>query len=911
MTTMAKFRDAARMVYSFGGGRADGDARMSALLGGKGANLHEMSRLGLPVPPGFTLTTDVCHLYARDGRFPSELREAVDAAIARLGAEFGRSFGDPDDPLLLSVRSGAPISMPGMMDTVLDIGLNDETVAGLEHQLGSRRAALDCRRRFAQMFGAVVAGIDDALFEREIEALKEARSATDDADLSADDLAALVRTFQRLYERETGEPFPHDPLDQLWHSIAAVFNSWSNPRAVTWREIEGIPGDMGTAANVQAMVFGNAGDASASGVAFTRDPATGDRRPVGEYLPNAQGEDIVSGARTPRPLSLPQDGRPADGTSLEEWMPHAHERLLDVFDTLERHYRDMQDVEFTIESGTLYVLQTRSGKRTAGAMVKIAHDLATEGLFDRETAVARVDPARLDQVLHPTLAPGIGERIVPLARGLGASPGAAAGRIALDPRRAIERAAQGESVVLVRRETAADDIGGMNAARGVLTARGGATSHAAVVARGLGRPCVVGCTGIDIDEKAQTVMADGRVLGEGDWITIDGTTGEVFVGRREVTASEPSPEFLALMAWADGMRRLGVRANADTPEDARRALEFGAEGIGLCRTEHMFFAPDRIRTVREVVLTATARRHRPELESRYRDALARLLPFQRTDFEAILEVMSGLPVTVRLLDPPLHEFLPSEEADKDELAATLGLPRAEVDGMIVSLHEANPMLGLRGCRLGIAHPEIYEMQVQALCEAAVAVRERGFDPQPEVMIPLVALPEELARLRELVERVAVETLGAAVTPIHVGTMIELPRAALAADRIAKHADFFSFGTNDLTQTTFGLSRDDATDFLGLYLESGLLARDPFVTLDQEGVGQLVEIGVRKGRAAKPELVIGICGEHGGEPASVEFCHRTGLDYVSCSPFRVPVARLAAARAAIAERRGAEEAFGDR
>jgi pyruvate,orthophosphate dikinase len=899
------------MVYSFGGGAADGDARMATLLGGKGANLHEMSRLGLPVPPGFTLTTEVCRRYARDGCFPDELREAVDAAIARLGASLGRTFGSADAPLLLSVRSGAPVSMPGMMDTVLDIGLNDETVVGLARELGSRRAALDCQRRFAQMFGAVVAGIDDALFEHEIEAMKQARAAASDANLSADDLALLVRSFERLYERQTGESFPRDPLDQLWRSISAVFDSWSNPRAVTWREIEGIPGDLGTAANVQAMVFGNAGETSASGVAFTRDPATGDRRPIGEYLANAQGEDVVSGARTPRPLSRARDGRAGEGISLEEWMPDAHARLLDVFDILERHYRDMQDVEFTIERGTLHVLQTRSGKRTAGAMVKIAHDLAAEGLIDRETAIARVDAARLDQLLHPMLASRVGELVVPLARGLGASPGAAAGKIAFHPREAIERTAQGELVVLVRRETAADDVGGMNAAQGVLTARGGATSHAAVVARGLGRPCVVGCSGIDIDENAQTVTADGRVLGEGDWITIDGTTGEVFIGRREMSPAEPTPEFLALMTWADGIRRLGVRANADTPEDARRALEFGADGIGLCRTEHMFFAPDRIRTVREVVLTATARRHRPELESRYRDALDRLLPVQRADFEAILEAMSGRPVTIRLLDPPLHEFLPNEEAGKDELAAALDLPRADVDAMIASLHEANPMLGLRGCRLGIAHPEIYEMQVRAVFEAVVAVRARGFDPRPEVMIPLVALPEELARLRELVERVAVKILGVTVTPIHVGTMIELPRAALVADRIAKHADFFSFGTNDLTQTTFGLSRDDATEFLGLYLASGLLASDPFVTLDQEGVGQLLEIGVQKGRTAKPELVIGICGEHGGEPASVEFCHRAGLDYVSCSPFRVPVARLAAAQAAIAQRRGAEEAFGDR
>jgi pyruvate,orthophosphate dikinase len=592
-------------------------------------------------------------------------------------------------------------------------------------------------------------------------------------------------------------------------------------------------------------------------------------------------------------------------------MPAAHARLLEVFAVLEDHYRDMQDVEFTIERGTLYVLQTRSGKRTAVAMVRIAHDLAREGRIDRETAVLRVDPARLDQLLHPTLAPTSGERAVPLARGLGASPGAAAGRIALDAARAIERAARGEPVVLVRRETAADDVGGMNAAQGVLTAHGGATSHAAVVARGLGKPCVVGCAAIEVDERARTVAADGRLLAEGDWITIDGGTGEVFVGRREMTSRDPAPEFRALMEWADGMRRLGVRANADTPEDARRALDFGAEGIGLCRTEHMFFAPDRIRTVRELVLTAAARRDRPELESRYRDALARLLPVQRADFAAILEAMSGRPVTVRLLDPPLHEFLPVDEAGKDALAASLGLPRPDVDAMIAALHEANPMLGLRGCRLGIAHPEIYEMQVRALCEATTAVRARGFDPRPEIMIPLVALPEELARMRALVERVARATGDGFPQPIHVGTMIELPRAALTADGIARHADFFSFGTNDLTQTAFGLSRDDATGFLRLYLESGILSRDPFVTLDRAGVGRLIEIGVEKGRATNPGLGIGICGEHGGEPASVEFCHRAGLDYVSCSPFRVPVARLAAAQAAIVERRGAEAAFGDR
>jgi pyruvate,orthophosphate dikinase len=912
MAAMTNPREKIQMVYSFGGGRAEGDARMAALLGGKGANLHEMSRLGLPVPPGFTLTTEVCRLYTRDRRFPDALRESVDAAIAGLGSRLGRHFGDAEAPLLLSVRSGAPVSMPGMMDTVLDIGINDATLPGLERQLGSRRAALDCRRRFAQMFGGVVAGIDDSLFEDQIDALRRIRSAPDDAALSTEDLAALVDTFESLYERETGETFPHDPHDQLWRSIAAVFDSWSNPRAVTWREIEHIPGDMGTAANVQAMVFGNAGDTSASGVAFTRDPATGYPRPTGEFLPNAQGEDIVSGTRTPQPLSRAADGQEHAGTSLEEWMPEAHARLLQIFDTLERHYRDMQDVEFTIERGELFVLQTRNGKRTAAAMVKVAHDLADQGQIDRATAISRVDPARLEQVLHPTLAPakdGAGSILV--ARGLGASPGGAVGKIALDPRSAIDRAARGEPVVLVRRETAADDVGGMNAAQGVVTARGGATSHAAVVARGLGKPCVVGCAGLEIDNHAREVHTSHGILGEDDWITIDGTTGEVFKGRRDLESAKPSREFLDLMAWADDARRLGVRANADTPDDARRALELGAEGIGLCRTEHMFFAPDRIRIVRELVLTAGERSRRPELESRYREALDRLRPIQRSDFEEILQAMSGRPVTIRLLDPPLHEFLPSEEGDKDDLAVMLGLPRTDVDAMISALHEANPMLGLRGCRLGIVYPEIYEMQVRALCEATAAVRARGLDPRPEIMIPLVALPAELARLREMVIRVATEVLGAGAAAIHVGTMIELPRAALTAGRIAEHADFFSFGTNDLTQTTFGLSRDDATGFLGLYVESGILASDPFVTLDQEGVGEMVTLAVERGRSAKPGLVIGICGEHGGEPASVAFCHRAGLNYVSCSPFRVPVARLAAARASVAERHGPEEVFGDR
>jgi pyruvate,orthophosphate dikinase len=862
---------------------------MRNLLGGKGANLAEMTRLGVPVPAGFTISTELCaEFYANRRRLPSALRDDVLAALVQVERVMGARFGDRDAPLLLSVRSGARVSMPGMMDTVLNLGLNDETVEGLADASGDRRFAFDSYRRFIQMFGNVVLGIEHDRFEEHLEARKRARSVALDTELSADDLAELVKQYKELVRQETGKPFPHRPQDQLWASVGAVFQSWELPRAQTYRRLHDIPSAWGTAVTVQAMVFGNQGDDSATGVAFTRDPATGERRFFGEYLPKAQGEDVVAGIRTPHAIEK-ASREPGGPASLEEAMPRLYRELRSTAKLLERHYRDMQDLEFTIQDGKLWMLQTRSGKRTAQAAVRTAVEMARERLIDRETAIARVEPEQLDRLLHPTLDEAAAAE--PIGRGLPASPGAASGRILFHSDLAEARAAEGEKVVLVRRETSADDIHGMNAAEGVLTALGGTTSHAAVVARGMGKCCITGCGELDLDLENGTARLGDTLLREGDVITLDGSTGLVYPG--SVPTREPvlGSHFRTLMGWADRQRRLGVRANADTPEDALLARRFGAEGIGLCRTEHMFFRPQRIVAVRRMILAEDADERAA--------ALADLLPMQRSDFEGILEAMSGHPVTIRLLDPPLHEFLPHDDDDTEALARELERPVDELRHKVEALREQNPMLGHRGCRLGISYPEIYEMQVRAVMQAACACAERGLRPQPEIMIPLVATAAELAELRGLVDRTAREVLRAAGRRVRftIGTMIEVPRAALTAAEIAEHADFFSFGTNDLTQTTFGLSRDDSGRFLPTYVERGILPADPFVSIDVDGVGALVRMGLQAGRRARPGLKVGICGEHGGDPRSILFCHRSGLDYVSCSPYRVPIARLAAAQAA--------------
>jgi pyruvate,orthophosphate dikinase len=889
-----------RRVYLFGAGRADGSADLRALLGGKGANLAEMANLGLPVPPGFTITTEVCAAYNAGGRvLPGDLKADVEAALAKVGNSVGRRFGDASQPLLVSVRSGARASMPGMLDTILNLGLNEETVRGLAANSGNPRFAYDSYRRFIQMYGNVVLGVEHGVFETILDDHKSLNGHSLDTDLGADDWQEVVRRYLLAVEEQTDKPFPQDTAEQLWGAIAAVFGSWDNERAKTYRRLHGIPDSWGTAVNVQAMVFGNLGPTSATGVGFTRNPSTGEREIYGEFLINAQGEDVVAGIRTPQSLTETAAARP--GESFEALMPEAFAKLTRVFTTLESRYRDMQDVEFTVQEGKLWMLQTRSGKRTAKSSLKIAADLVAEGLIDEEEAVARIDTARLDQLLHPTIDPDAERRV--LATGLPASPGAASGEIVFDADEAQALKAQGKEVILVRTETSPEDIHGMHAAAGILTARGGMTSHAAVVARGMGRPCVCGAGALRIDMKAGTMTVAGRTFAKRTVITIDGTKGEVLEGRVKMRQPELSGDFGTVMAWADKARRLGVRANADTPREAEQARKFGAEGIGLCRTEHMFFEESRILAMREMICA--------DDEAGRRKALAKMLPMQRSDFEALFEIMAGLPVTIRLLDPPLHEFLPHEEKEAQAVAKSLGVPLAKLQGRVTELAEFNPMLGFRGCRLAVRYPEIAEMQARAIFEAAVkAARNTGKAVIPEVMIPLVAYRAEYDIVRDAIVKTAcaVEAETGAKLDYQIGTMIELPRACLRAAEIAggeAGAEFFSFGTNDLTQTCLGLSRDDAAPILSNYADRAILPIDPFVSIDQDGVGELVRIGTERGRKVRPDLKVGICGEHGGDPASIAFCHATGLDYVSCSAFRVPVARLAAAQAAIGAKRGGE------
>jgi pyruvate,orthophosphate dikinase len=892
----------AKWVYRFGRGKADGRAEMRDLLGGKGANLAEMSALGLPVPPGFTITTEVCTYYYANGKaFPSDLEDQVAAGLAEIESILGAKFGDSSRPLLVSVRSGARVSMPGMMDTVLNLGLNDATAAGLARLSGDQRFAYDSYRRFIQMFGNVVLGVEHHAFEEILDLHKSDRAVELDTELTAEDWKKVIEDYKAKVLEELGRPFPQDPMEQLWAAIGAVFGSWNITRAVTYRRINNLPDEWGTAVNVQAMVFGNMGEDCATGVAFTRNPSTGAREFYGEYLINAQGEDVVAGIRTPQHLTLA--GKTANNSTLpamEETMPDVFRQLCDVREQLERHYREMQDIEFTVQRGKLFMLQTRNGKRTAAAALKIAVDMCAEGLIDHETAVARIDPASLDQLLHPTLDPKAKKTVI--AKGLPASPGAASGRVVFDADEAEDRASKGEQVVLVRVETSPEDIHGMHAAVGILTTRGGMTSHAAVVARGMGRPCVSGAGDIRVSYDQKTMTVRSHRLAEGDVITIDGGTGEVMLGAVPTIEPELSGDFAQLMSWADAIRRLKVRTNAETPLDARTARQFGAEGIGLCRTEHMFFDADRIIAMREMIMAES-------VDGR-KKALAKILPMQRKDFVDLFRIMKGLPVTIRLLDPPLHEFLPNTTEEMAEVAAAAGISVDAVAARAAQLHEANPMLGHRGCRLGITYPEIYEMQARAIFEAAAEVkRVDGETVEAEVMIPLVSIPKELSIIKAAVDRVAADVAretGAAL-PYLVGTMIELPRAALLAGEIAKDAGFFSFGTNDLTQTTYGLSRDDAARFLMAYERQGILKQDPFISLDPDGVGELVRIAAERGRRARPGLKLGICGEHGGDPASIHFCANVGLDYVSCSPYRVPIAKLAAAQAALSgdrsQRRG--------
>ena len=884
-----------KQVYTFGGGVRHEDARSrdKTIVGGKGANLAEMAGIGLPVPPGFSITTEVCVAYLAEGaNFSDALRGEVAEALAHIERSVGKSFGDEADPLLVSVRSGARVSMPGMMDTVLNLGLNDRTVEGLVAASGDARFAWDSYRRFIQMYSDVVLGIDHHLFEDVLEIAKEDNGFYADVELGAEHWQALVKEYKAIVQRELGRPFPQDVHEQLWGAIAAVFDSWDSDRAKVYRRLNDIPGDWGTAVNVQAMVFGNMGDTSATGVAFTRDPSTGERAYYGEWLVNAQGEDVVAGIRTPQYLTKSSRERAgAKPLSMEEAMPEAYGELARVFDLLETHYRDMQDIEFTVERGKLWMLQTRSGKRTAKAALKMAVDMVGEGLIDEATAIRRVDPMALDQLLHPTLDPEAPRDI--LAKGLPASPGAASGAIVLDADTAEKRAERGDAVILVRVETSPEDIHGMHAARGILTARGGMTSHAAVVARGMGRPCVSGASGVSIDMASRTLRIGNRELAEGDIITLDGATGDIMAGEVPTIEPELVGDFAVLMDWADKHRRMKVRTNAETPADCRMARQFGAEGIGLCRTEHMFFDAKRISAVRQMILA--------EDEAGRRAALAKLLPEQRADFHEIFEVMTGLPVTIRLLDPPLHEFLPHGDAEFAELSDAIGIGVDTLKRRADELHEFNPMLGHRGCRLGITFPEIYEMQARAIFEAACDVAAAsGEAVVPEVMVPLVATRKELEILKGVIDRTAQAVFAekGRMLDYLVGTMIELPRAALMAGDIANEAMFFSFGTNDLTQTTLGVSRDDAARFLSPYVEQGIYPRDPFVSLDIDGVGQLVELAAERGRATRAGLKLGICGEHGGDPASIAFCEKTGLDYVSASPYRVPIARLAAAQAAL-------------
>jgi pyruvate,orthophosphate dikinase len=886
----------AKWVYGFGGGKAEGKADMKNLLGGKGANLAEMANLGLPVPPGFTITTEVCtYFYANGEAYPKELSGEVDVALEQIGELAGKGFGDKANPLLVSVRSGARASMPGMMDTVLNLGLNDETAEALAAKSGDRRFAYDSYRRFITMYSDVVLGIEHHLFEDILAEHKDANGYSLDTELTADNWQTLVNLYKKKVVEESGKPFPQDPKQQLWGAIGAVFGSWMNARAKTYRRLHNIPESWGTAVNVQAMVFGNMGDDSATGVAFTRNPSTGEKTLYGEFLINAQGEDVVAGIRTPQEITeTARKEAGSDKPSLESAMPEAFAELTRIYGALEKHYRDMQDLEFTIEQGKLWMLQTRSGKRTAKAALRIAVELASEGLITEEEAVTRIDPGSLDQLLHPTIDPKAERKIV--ATGLPASPGAASGEIVFSSEEAEELKGKSRKVILVRVETSPEDIHGMHAAEGILTTRGGMTSHAAVVARGMGKPCVSGAGSIRIDYNAKTMTVAGNTLKQGDIVTIDGSTGQVLLGRVPMIEPELSGEFGTLMSWADKVRTLGVRANADTPADARTALKFGAEGIGLCRTEHMFFEADRILAVREMILA--------DSEKARRAALAKILPMQRSDFTELFEIMRGLPVTIRLLDPPLHEFLPHGDAEIADVAKALGTEPQKIKNRAAELAEFNPMLGFRGCRIAIAYPEIAEMQARAIFEAAVeAGRKTGSPVVPEVMVPLIATRIEFdivkARIDAMAEAVSKEQ--GVQLEYQVGTMIELPRASLMADKIAEGeggAEFFSFGTNDLTQTCFGISRDDAASFLATYTARGILAVDPFVSIDREGVGELVRIGVERGRRVRPDLKVGICGEHGGDPASVAFCHEVKLDYVSCSPFRTPIARLAAAQAAL-------------
>ncbi|HYM30331.1 MAG TPA: pyruvate, phosphate dikinase [Candidatus Cybelea sp.] len=891
---------AGKWVFAFGDGKAEGAAKMRDLLGGKGANLAEMCNLGLPVPPGFTITTEVCTVfYGRNKKYPSDLREQVDAALKRVERQVGAKFGDPVNPLLVSVRSGARASMPGMMDTVLNLGLNDATVEGLAEQSGDPRFAYDSYRRFIQMYSNVVLGVPHEHFEELLEIHKEDRGLSLDTELNAENWREIVDAYKKKVQSELGKPFPQDPHDQLWGAIGAVFGSWMNHRAITYRQLHNIPAEWGTAVNVQAMVFGNMGETSATGVAFTRNPATGERQFYGEYLVNAQGEDVVAGIRTPQHLTVSEKhAAGSKAPAMEEAMPKVFDDLVRNYKRLEKHYRDMQDIEFTVQKGKLWMLQTRSGKRTAKAAIRIAVEMVKEGLISKAEAVGRIEPASLDQLLHPTPDPSAPREVI--ARGLPASPGAACGKVVFTADDAEKAGGQGEAVVLVRIETSPEDIHGMHAAKGILTARGGTTSHAAVVARGMGRPCVSGAGMLRIDYAANSMTAGNHVVRKGDVITIDGSTGEVILGAVPTIEPELSGDFASLMAWADKLRRLKVRANAETPLDAETARNFGAEGIGLCRTEHMFFDNTRIAAVREMILAS-------DRDGRVK-ALAKILPMQRQDFIELFRIMTGLPVTIRLLDPPLHEFLPKTEEDLAAVSSATGVDIGSLRHRAAQLHEVNPMLGHRGCRLGITFPEIYEMQARAIFEAAVAVGgERGRTVEPEVMIPLIASKAELDFLKDRIAEVAKAVSSESGRKIKylIGTMIELPRAALRAGEIAETAEFFSFGTNDLTQTTFGISRDDAASFLEEYVAQGILPQDPFVSLDREGVGELVKIAAARGRKTRPTLKLGICGEHGGDPASVYFCEKVGLDYVSCSPYRVPIARLAAAQAAISEEKASE------
>jgi pyruvate,orthophosphate dikinase len=882
-----------KWVYTFGDGKAEGEAGMKNLLGGKGANLAEMSNLGLPVPPGFTITTEVCTAYYDNGKsFPAELDGQVKSALAGMGKLTGKTFGDPANPLLVSVRSGARASMPGMMDTVLNLGLNDETVEAVAKASGDERFAWDSYRRFITMYSNVVLDVDHGLFEEALEDYKERKGLHLDTDLKAADWKLLVGKYKEIVRKELGSDFPQEPEKQLWGAVGAVFSSWMNARAIKYRELNSIPASWGTAVNVQSMVFGNMGDTSATGVAFTRNPSTGENALYGEFLINAQGEDVVAGIRTPQDITeVARIEAGSDKPSMEREMPDAYAELCRIYGILEKHYRDMQDMEFTIQEGKLWMLQTRSGKRTAKAALRIAVELATEGLITQEEAVGRVEPGALDQLLHPTIDPKAERRV--LTTGLPASPGAAAGEIVFNSDDAEAAKKAGRKVILVRVETSPEDIHGMHAAEGILTSRGGMTSHAAVVARGMGKPCVSGAGQIRIDYAKGTLTVGPTTLKAGDFVTIDGGNGQVLLGEIKMQKPELSGEFATLMGWADKVRRLKVRANAETPEDARTAREFGAEGIGLCRTEHMFFEGDRIQAVREMILAHDDKGRRA--------ALAKLLPVQRQDFVQLFSIMSGLPVTIRLLDPPLHEFLPHGDKEIGEVAAALGVTPEALKHRAAELHEFNPMLGFRGCRLAVAFPEIAEMQARAIFEAAViAAKETGKPVIPEVMVPLVMGKPELDLVKARIDAMAKAVIEESGTKIdyQVGTMIELPRAALRAAEIAESAEFFSFGTNDLTQTTLGISRDDASSFLGSYTAKGLLDADPFVTIDQEGVGELVKLAAERGRKTRSGIKLGICGEHGGDPASIGFCESVGLDYVSCSPFRVPIARLAAAQAAL-------------